>query len=74
MLGKRMVGALLVLVGVVAFLWGGVVFVVEATTEPALYSSIAPPTSGDTSLLLIGTALTVAGGIVLLLSSARRFA
>ena len=73
MLGRRMVGALLVLVGMVSFFWGGVVFLVEATTDPA-YSSTATPTSGDTSLLLIGIVLTLAGVIVLLLSTDRRFA
>jgi hypothetical protein len=55
-----MVGALLVLVGTFSFLWGGLAWLVEP---------------GETSLLLVtGIALTVAGGVVLLLSGARRLA
>lgn len=70
MLGRRMLGALLVLVGIFSFFWGGIVLVVEATTVP-VYPSIATPTSADPSLLLLGIGLTLAGGIVLLLRSAR---
>ena len=73
MLGRHMVGALLVLVGMVSVLWGGVVLLIEKT-DP-VYSSIAAPPPGETTLfLLVGTALTLAGGIVLLLSPARRLA
>lgn len=69
MFGKRMIGALLVLMGMTAFLWGGVVLIIE---QDAVYTSIATWTPAETSLLLpIGIALTLAGGIVLLLSPAR---
>ncbi len=68
-----MVGALLVLVGMIAFLWGGVVLLIEKT-DP-VYSSIEAGTPGESRLLLpVGIALTLAGGIVLLLSPARRLA
>ena len=73
MLGRRMAGALLVLVGMTAFLLGGIVWLIEAT-EP-VYSAIETQTAGETGLMLtIGIALTLAGGIVLLLSPARRLA
>ena len=73
MLGRRMVGALLVLVGMTAFFLGGVVWLIEATDH--VYSTIEAQTAGETSLMLtIGIALTLAGGIVLLLSPARRLA
>jgi hypothetical protein len=68
-----MLGALLVLVGMIASFWGGVVLIVEAT-DP-VYRSLATPSSGETNLLLmLGVALTFAGGITLLLSSPRRLA
>jgi hypothetical protein len=68
-----MIGALLVLVGMTAFLLGGVVWLIEAT-DP-VYGSIEAEKAGETGLLLtIGMVLTFAGGIVLLLSPARRLA
>jgi hypothetical protein len=71
-LGKRMVGALLVLVGMTLFLWGGVTWLIEQT-DP-VYSSIESRTRGETSPALpIGVALTLAGGVVLLLSPVRQF-
>jgi hypothetical protein len=67
-----MVGALLVLVGMTAFLWGGMALLIEMDS---VRSSTETRTSGEASLLLpIGVALTVAGGVVLLLSPARRLA
>jgi hypothetical protein len=51
------------------------VWVVEATdpVSSPVYGSIETQTAGETSLLLtIGIALTLAGGVVLLLSPARR--
>ena len=73
MLGRHMVGALLVLVGMSAVLWGGVTLLIEKT-EP-VYSSIETQTPGETSLFLpVGIALTLAGALVLLLSPARRLA
>jgi hypothetical protein len=67
-----MVGALLVLVGMFSFLWGGITLLIEET-DP-VYSSIETRTPGETSPLLpIGIALTLAGGIVLLFSPARQF-
>ena len=77
MLGRRMVGALLILVGMTSFLLGGVVWLVEATDPvySSVYSSIQTPTAGEPSLLLtIGIALSLAGSVVLLLSPARRLA
>jgi len=69
-----MVGALLVLVGMTSALWGGVVLLIEKT-GPVYASPVATQTPGEMSLLLAaGIALTLAGGIVLLLSPARRFA
>jgi uncharacterized membrane protein YidH (DUF202 family) len=71
-LGRRMLGALLVLVGMISFFLGAVEMLVAMD---AAYSSIETPTPEGTSLLLpLGIALTLAGGVVLLLSSARRFA
>ena len=67
-----MVGALLVLVGMISSFWGGVVLLVEANA-PA-YRAIPTPPSADMSLLLLGVAVTLAGGITLLLPSARRLA
>ena len=67
-----MVGALLVLVGMTAVLLGGLLRLIEMDT---VSTSIATRTSGETSLLLpIGIALTLAGGVVLLLSPGRRIA
>ena len=68
-----MVGALLILVGMTALLWGGIALLIEKT-DP-VYSSIEIRTPGETRLLLpVGIALTLAGGLVLLLSPARRLA
>ena len=73
MLGRHMVGALLVLVGMVSFLWGGVVLLIEKT-DP-VYSAIETRTPSETKLFLpIGIVVTLAGGVVLLLSPARRIA
>lgn len=72
-----MVGALLILVGMTSLLLGGVVWLVEATDPvySSVYSSIETQTAGETSLLLMfGITLTLAGGVVLLLSPARRLA
>jgi hypothetical protein len=66
-----MVGALLVLVGMFAVLWGGFLLLIEQT-DP-VYSTAETRQSEETSPLLpIGVALTLAGGIVLVLSPARQ--
>jgi hypothetical protein len=67
-----MVGALLVLVGMVLFLWGGIASVIEAT-DP-VFAAIETRSPGGFSQLLLGAAVTLAGGVVLLLSSPRRLA
>jgi hypothetical protein len=67
-----MVGALLVLVGMTVFLWGGVRWLIEQT-DP-VFTSIESGTGGETNPSLpIGVALTLAGGVVLLLSPVRQF-
>jgi hypothetical protein len=68
-----MFGALLVLVGMTLVLWGGIELIIEETAPP--YSAIQTQTAEETNLSLpIGIALTLAGGVVLLLSPSPRFA
>lgn len=64
MVGSRMVGALLVLVGMTSVFAGGVAWLIEMD---AVASAIEPRTSNETTpLLLSGIAVTLVGGVVLL--------